>query len=73
LSQGDVAELIDWMRLLDISLTEEDLVRIARVIDRWTPGDASARMEFVAQLEPSVADMSAIDNVNHRPDVLLNM
>lgn len=61
------------MRLLDISLTEEDLARIARVIDRWTPDDASARMEFVAQLEPSVAGMSAIDNVSHRPEVLLNM
>ena len=61
------------MRLLDISLTGEDLVRIARVIDTWAPDDASARTEFVAQLEPSVVDMTAIDNVNHRPEVLLNM
>lgn len=61
------------MRLLDIPLTKEDLVRLAGAINRWAPDDGAALTEFVAQLEPSVAELSAIDSVHSRPEVLLNL
>jgi hypothetical protein len=73
LSQGDVAELIDWMRLVDVPLVKEDLVRLGRVIDRWTLDHGAALREFVAQLEPSLAGISPIENSSNLPKALLNM
>lgn len=61
------------MRLVDIPLAKEDLARLSRVIDRWASDDGAALKEFVAQLEPSMAGISALETSNNLPNALSNL